>query len=52
MLRQSLPLASQRCHWYWNVVGLFVHVPFCAVSVCPTRGVPVIVGGSVFCGGA
>jgi hypothetical protein len=28
MLRQSLPLASQRCHWYWNVVGLFVHEPF------------------------
>jgi hypothetical protein len=33
-------------------VGLFVHVPFCAVSVSPTRGVPVIVGGDVLVGGA
>jgi hypothetical protein len=50
MLTQSLPLAWQRCHWYWNVVGLFCQVPFCAVSVSPTRGVPVIVGGSMLTG--
>jgi hypothetical protein len=33
-------------------VGLFVHVPFCAVKVSPTRGVPVIDGGAVLAGGA
>ena len=49
---QSEPLAEQRCHWYRNEVGLLLHVPFCAVSVSPTRAVPVIVGGDVFAGGA
>jgi hypothetical protein len=46
------PFASQRCHWYVKVVGFPSHVPFCAVSVSPTRGVPVMVGGAVFTGGA
>jgi hypothetical protein len=29
-----------------------LHVPFCAVSVSPTRAVPEIVGAAVFAGGA
>ena len=37
---QAAPLALQRCHWYWNAVGLLVHVPFCAVSVSPTGRYP------------
>src|SRR3954470_23922511 len=40
---QALPPPLQRSHWYWNEVGLFVQVPFSAVSVCPTVGVPEIV---------
>jgi hypothetical protein len=52
ILTQRAPLALQRCHWYWKAVGLFVHDPFCAVSVSPTRAVPVIVGAAVFAGGA
>jgi len=52
MFTQLTPLALQRCHWYWNAVGVFDHVPFCAVSVSPTRALPVIVGGAVFAGGA
>ena len=52
MFAQAAPLALQRCHWYWNAVGLLLHVPFCAVSVSPTCGVPVIVGARVFAGGA
>ena len=52
MLPQDAPAPSQRCHWYWNEVGLFVHVPFCAVSVSPTFVVPVIDGKVVFVGGA
>src|SRR5687768_741145 len=51
-LTHETPAALQRCHWYWNAVGLLVQVPFCAVSVSPTRGVPVIVGGDVLAGGA
>jgi hypothetical protein len=42
----------QRCHWYWKAVGLLLQVPFCAVSVSPTLGVPVIVGALVLAGGA
>jgi hypothetical protein len=42
----------QRCHWYWKAVGLLLQVPFCAVSVSPTFGVPVIVGALVLAGGA
>ena len=52
MFVHAAPLALQRCHWYWNAVGLLLQVPFCAVSVSPTRAVPVIVGGEVFAGGA
>src|SRR5688500_17613602 len=51
-LTHETPAALQRCQWYWNAVGLLLHVPFCAVSVSPTRGVPVIVGGAVLTGGA
>lgn len=40
-------------HWYVKVIGWDpVHVPFPAVSVRPTRTVPVIVGTAVFRGGA
>src|SRR5688572_22065984 len=49
---QAPPAPPQRCHWYWYSVGWFVHVPFCAVRVPPTVGVPVIVGSAVFAGGA
>jgi hypothetical protein len=52
MLPQDAPAPSHRCHWYWNDVGLFVQVPFCAVSVSPTFGVPVIDGKVVLAGGA
>ena len=44
---QLLPPALQRSQRYWNIVGLFSHVPFCAVNVSPIRAVPVIVGGSM-----
>src|SRR5436190_8380049 len=49
---QPAPSAPQRCHWYANEVGALVHVPLRAVSVLPSRGVPPIVGGDVFCGTA
>jgi hypothetical protein len=52
MFPQDAPAPSQRCHWYWNDVGLFVQVPFCAVSVSPTFVVPVIDGKVVLVGGA
>ena len=52
MFPQDAPAPSQRCHWYWNDVGLLVHVPFCAVSVSPTFVVPVIDGRVVLVGGA
>src|SRR5687768_16809960 len=44
--------ASHRCHWYEKPVGLAVHSPSFALSVCPTLGVPEIVGGDVFRGPA
>ena len=34
-----------------KLVGLFVQVPLCSVSVWPCWAVPVIVGGAVFAGG-
>ena len=43
---------SQRCHWYANDVGVFVHVPSSAVSSWPTSGSPAIVGRAVFRGAA
>ena len=52
MFPQEAPAPSHRCHWYWNEVGLFVHVPFCAVSVSPTFVVPVTDGKFVLAGGA
>ena len=52
MFAQDAPAPSQRCHWYWNDVGLFVQVPFCAVSDSPTLVVPVIDGKVVLAGGA
>jgi hypothetical protein len=52
MFTQDAPLVLQRRHWYWNAVGLPVHVPFSAVSVSPTFAVPLIVGGAVFAGNA
>jgi hypothetical protein len=46
------PLTSQRRHWYVNVIGgVPFQVPFEAVSVWPSCGVPSIVGGAVFDGG-
>src|SRR3954470_10086940 len=51
MSLQFLPLSSQRLHWYVNEIGAVpVHVPFWAVSVCPTCGVPLMVGGVWFVG--
>src|SRR5690348_6867553 len=44
------PSEAQRCHWYVNDVGEFAQVPSFAVSVEPAFGVPLIVGGDVFCG--
>src|SRR4051794_32330220 len=46
------PLVLQRSHWYENAVGEFDQVPFDAVNVCPTCGVPVTVGGAVLTGAA
>ena len=43
---------SQRCHWNANDVGLPVHVPSLALSSCPTRASPVIVGRVVLFSGA
>ena len=50
MSPQVVPSDAQRCHWYVNEVGLFDHVPSNAVKVDPSFGVPLIVGGAVFCG--
>ena len=52
MFARDAPAPSQRCHWCWNEVGLFVQVPFCAVSVSPTFVVPVIDGKLELVGGA
>ena len=49
---QLPPLVLQRNHWYANDVGELLHVPSLAVSICPTVGVPEIVGGAVFTGAA
>jgi hypothetical protein len=47
---QLLPPPLHRSHWYAKLVGLLLHVPFDAVSVWPTVGVPLIVGGAVLTG--
>lgn len=44
--------ASHRCHWNAKAVGFPVQLPSFAVSCCPTRAVPEMVGRSVFLGGA
>ena len=49
---QLPPSASQRRQAKSKSVGFPVHVPSRAVSVFPTSGVPPIVGGCVFVGGA
>src|SRR5579885_2055553 len=51
MLEQLPPFWSQRRHWNDVEVGLLLHVPPCAVSVLPSTGVPLIVGGLWFDGG-
>ena len=39
------PIATPpRYHWYANATGAGAHVPVCAVSVEPTRALPLIVG--------
>jgi hypothetical protein len=52
MFTHEAPDPSQRRHWYAYAIGCVpVHVPATAVSVWPTSGVPLIVGGAVFVGG-
>src|SRR5439155_7241298 len=46
------PFLLQRPHRYANEVGFPVHVPLWAVRSSPSTGVPLIVGGEVFCGAA
>src|SRR3954468_10275347 len=51
MSAQLPPVPSQRLHWYLKViVPVPLHVPSLVVRVCPSVGVPVIVGGAVFVG--
>src|SRR6266700_1005366 len=52
MSPQDLPSVVHRCHWYANDVGLPLQVQFVAVSVEPSRAVPLICGVAVFCGAA
>jgi hypothetical protein len=51
MATHASPVELQRCHAYAyvGVVGEF-HVPVLVVSVCPTFGVPVIAGSTLFDG--
>ena len=52
MSEHGLPPAPQRLHWYAYESGCVPdQLPGSAVSVCPSRGVPLIVGGEVFAGG-
>ena len=41
---------EQDCHWYAYELGLPLHAPALALSVWPTSGTPVTVGGAVFTG--
>ena len=50
MSAQFAPAASQRCHWYVNVVGAPLQVPVLAVSVAVSCAAPVIAGSAVFLG--
>ena len=52
IFEQLPPSASQRRHWYMNVVGEPLHVPLLVVSVLPSWAVPEIVGGDWFAGGS
>src|SRR6266487_5860025 len=52
MFTQFAPVLSHRCHWYAYVIGAVPdQVPGAAVSICPSRAVPEIVGGATFSGG-
>jgi hypothetical protein len=49
---QTNPDGSQLSHWSANVIGVVpVQVPFVALSVCPSTGVPDTVGEEVSAGG-
>src|SRR5215208_4010632 len=50
MSPHAVPSIVHRCHLYSNDVGLLLQVPFPAVSVWPSRSVPVTVGGAVLTG--
>src|SRR5579862_807656 len=52
MAAQPTVPAAQRRHWKANAVGAPLHVPSRPVSVCPTSGVPSIVGDTVALGAA
>jgi len=52
MSTQEFPAASHFCHWYVNTGFDPLHVPVEAVRVAATTGVPLIVGGVTFFGGA
>ncbi len=48
-----MPSASQRCHWYSKSIGSVpVQVPGSTVTVPPSAGVPVTLGGTVLTGGS
>src|SRR5512132_308969 len=50
---QFAPPESQRRHWYTYEIGAVPdQLPGSAVKVCPSTGVPEIVGGDVFTGAA
>ena len=53
IVAHAAPELLQRCQTIDVVIGaLPVHVPLVAVSVIPTRGVPLTVGATVLVGGA
>jgi len=50
--RRAVGNALHRCQRYENEIGVVpLHEPAAAVSVCPSTGVPEIVGLPVFAGG-
>ena len=50
---QFAPAASQRCHWREVLIaGVPDHEPSSAVSVSPSRSVPLTDGSAVLTGGA
>ena len=53
MSAQFVPSASQRCHWWPNVIaGVPVHVPLPAVRVRPSVVVPLTDGAAVLAAGS